>query len=997
MVSAGNVRQRALSGRVNFTWNLAGKVAYAGSRAFLLVLIAKLGTPEMVGQYSLAFAMTAPVFMLADLDLRSVLATDTKGQYEFGHYLGLRLLTTLAAFAAVAALAFLRRDSVTGLVLMLVGLAKGFEAAGDILYGLFQRQERLDRLGVSLMLKGILSVLFTGLLIWRFHSLVMGAAGLAAAFMLVLFFYDLPAARPFARVRPAFSPGVSAHLARLCLPLGLVLLFVSLNKNMPQYFIEAFRGSDTLGYFAAAAYIVTTGSLAVSALGQSHNARLAKLFCGGDIRGFARLLRGMLLLTAVMGLCMLCGAALFGGHILALLYSPEYAAHSGMFTLIVGAGGIAYAGETVQYALTATRKFYVQPLAYGGVLLASLAANALLVPSYGLWGAAWGLVATSCLQLFVNLLLLARILNNEKRAYAAQNKAHPPASAVKGLRVERADFPAPGGTTFVREWKALLTACGSQTAFADPDWMAAYLCEYGRDVEPLVLAVYDGEELVAVFPLALFKRRLYRQCRFLGHPYATHMDIAVKPGQERAAAAAVWGVLERLTGPVIFDFAGLAEDSPAFCELLRLVRSRRRPRLYASVMSPVLRIGERTFDSFYKERFSSHGIKDARRNEKRLADLGEVSFREMRPDELSEAFLLHESRWRKKLDTSGFLSERSRRLFARLMTAGQDRWRAFALGLYLDGRLIAFEYGFVCGGRAALYRSAHQNLLSIYAPGKTVRREYIKRCFNGGLHTVDFGAGYEEYKLKWTDEREMVAGLSFPKGDAFSLALFMPYHLKGALRNLLKRSRRVVLFKRNRLGRIKYALSREALCDVSAHLGGGIAVHGAARFALGAVGLRKRLTLWLSSPSPVRGESGDVRAATLSDIPPLARLFGCPKEEIVRRFYRRQMGVLAERNGIVVCAAFVRDEKDRAAADVVARRDCREGDAAAVISRAVGQAVLRGGGGVSLSLFYDDRIALCAARSLGFTTAGKNEGGAALRQEKNAQEALRALFNKQPT
>lgn len=987
-----NVRRRALSGRVNFTWNLAGKVAYAGSKAFLLVLIAKLGTPEMVGQYSLAFAMTAPMFMLADLDLRSVLATDAKGQYEFGHYMGLRLLCTFAAFLAVATLAFLRGDTETGLVLMLVGLSRGFEAAGDIVYGLFQREERLDRLGISLMLKGTLSVLLTGLLIWRFDSLVMGTAGLAAAFMLVLLCYDLPAARDFTHVRPIFNLRISFYLTRLCLPLGLVLLFVSLNKNMPQYFIEAFQGSDMLGYFAAAAYIVTTGSLAVSALGQSHNARLAKLFCSGDIRGFSRLLRGMLVLTVAMSLCMLCGAALFGKYILTLLYSPEYAAHSDVFTLIVGAGGIAYAGETAQYALTATRRFRVQPFAYGCVLLFSLAANALLVPFYGLWGAAWGLVATSCLQFIVNLFLLTRILNKEK---AAQNTAATK-SAAGGLSVERADFPAPGDTSFVREWKALLTACGSQTAFADPDWMSAYLCEYGRDIEPFVLAVYDGCKLVAVFPFALSRRRFHRECRFLGHPYATHMDIAVKAGYERAAAA-VCDVLEHMEGPVIFDFAGLMEDSPAFCELSRLVRSHRRPHLRTSVMSPVLYTGGKNFDSFYKERFSSHGIKDARRNERRLAALGEVTFREIRPDEISQAFSLHESRWRKKLDTSGFLSERSRRLFTRLMTAGQDRWRALALGLYLDGMLIAFEYGFVCGGRTSLYRSAHRNLLSIYAPGKTVRRQYIKRCFEAGLHTVDFGVGYEEYKLKWTDEQEMVAGISFPKGDILSLAMFMPHYLKGVLRNLLKRSRRVVLFKRNSLGRIRYALSRDGIRDAAAYIRDGVAVHGAARFMLGALKLRKKLMLSLPSPHLINGTRGHARAAALSDVPSLARLFVCPDEEVVRRFYRQQTGILAESNGAITCAAFVCAEKGRVSADLAARRGCSEEDAASVISGIVSEAVSKGTCDVSLSVFRGDRAVILTAQSLGFVTAGSNEGDIYPPEGQSVQKAPEALLNKQPT
>lgn len=90
-------RRLLSSKRASFTCNFAGKLAYAGSRAFLLIMIAKLGTAEMVGQFSFAFAVTTPVFMIADLDLRSVLVTDFTRQFQFGHYMCLRLLTIVPA------------------------------------------------------------------------------------------------------------------------------------------------------------------------------------------------------------------------------------------------------------------------------------------------------------------------------------------------------------------------------------------------------------------------------------------------------------------------------------------------------------------------------------------------------------------------------------------------------------------------------------------------------------------------------------------------------------------------------------------------------------------------------------------------------------------------------------------------------------------------------------------------------------------------------------
>ena len=64
--------------RVNFYWTLAGHVVAAGCKWLELTLLAKAGTRDMVGQFAYALALTAPVVMLTNLQLRAVQATDAQ-------------------------------------------------------------------------------------------------------------------------------------------------------------------------------------------------------------------------------------------------------------------------------------------------------------------------------------------------------------------------------------------------------------------------------------------------------------------------------------------------------------------------------------------------------------------------------------------------------------------------------------------------------------------------------------------------------------------------------------------------------------------------------------------------------------------------------------------------------------------------------------------------------------------------------------------------------
>jgi len=116
---------KPLSLRVNFSWTFAGNVIYAACQWGILVVLAKLGSPKMVGQFALGSAITAPVIMFTNLQLRAVQATDAKDEYSFGDYFSLRLLTTALAFLIIVCIAALSGYSmITAMVILAVGAAR---------------------------------------------------------------------------------------------------------------------------------------------------------------------------------------------------------------------------------------------------------------------------------------------------------------------------------------------------------------------------------------------------------------------------------------------------------------------------------------------------------------------------------------------------------------------------------------------------------------------------------------------------------------------------------------------------------------------------------------------------------------------------------------------------------------------------------------------------------------------------------------------------------
>ena len=179
--------------RSNLTWMVAGTVWSGFCQWALLVVLAKFGTVDMVGTFTLGLAITLPVLMFSCLNLRNLYVTDCSNVYRFREYLALRLLMAAGSVAFTVACVLLERQSRNLVIaIALISLAKAIEYISDMLYALLQRQELMTAMSISMMLRGTLSLCILTLGVYLSGSLVWGAAGLVLASALTLLAFDVP-------------------------------------------------------------------------------------------------------------------------------------------------------------------------------------------------------------------------------------------------------------------------------------------------------------------------------------------------------------------------------------------------------------------------------------------------------------------------------------------------------------------------------------------------------------------------------------------------------------------------------------------------------------------------------------------------------------------------------------------------------------------------------------------------------------------------------------
>jgi len=416
--------------RADFSWMFVGNAIYAGGQFATLMLLAKLVRPELVGQYALGLAIVYPVIMFTNLQLRAVMTSGARPRTDFGHYLGLRLLTTSLAlviiFAITQILAYRRELTV---VVLMVGVAYAVETISDVYFARLQLHDKMAEIAKSFIARALLSVLAMAVATYVSRSLLWGIACIALARVIVLFGYDRSESahglggqsKWFSRnraLKARFDLKVQRELVWLSLPLGIVMLLTTLNSSVPSYFVKHALGERDLGIFTAIGFTISVGNMAVVSLGQSAFTRLSRAYADGDLAAFGSLLGKLLVFGASLGVCGMIISELAGREILIILFRPEYAERADLLPWTMAVGGVLFMAQFLGFGMTAAGYYNSQVILNIFANLSLIAACYWMVARQGLLGVILAMLIAAIVQFAGSAMILAIGLRTQSRVCA---------------------------------------------------------------------------------------------------------------------------------------------------------------------------------------------------------------------------------------------------------------------------------------------------------------------------------------------------------------------------------------------------------------------------------------------------------------------------------------------------------------------------------------------------------------------------------------------------
>jgi len=396
-----------------------GNLVHAVSQFAVIALIKVFGGNAAAGTYVLALAMTAPIFMFCDLNLRVARSTDHKYGEQYVSYLGLRSYALIVAVVVCLLICCLFYPDKIFIIVPILIYRCG-ESLSNLAYGGLQRMQSSHLIGTSLSLKGLAALLLLGILIpVSSGDPIIAAAGMAIVSIFWAIFRDLPLAWKInvPEEKLGFDTALIGmgdikscrRIAFRALPLGFDAGISSLAMNIPKYCIEAYCGTETLGIFGVLSHLALSIQKLIGAIGHTGVGVLAKQRSEGNRDLFWSLFKKLLITSVLVGLGAIVGGMIVIPLLAGWLLGPEYANYPLIFTLLL-ASGLIGAQRIAGRATQACGQYFAYTMFDVIIFLTSALTSVSLVKHYGSVGAGIAISLAFAIGLFATLFHTFKIL-----------------------------------------------------------------------------------------------------------------------------------------------------------------------------------------------------------------------------------------------------------------------------------------------------------------------------------------------------------------------------------------------------------------------------------------------------------------------------------------------------------------------------------------------------------------------------------------------------------
>lgn len=411
-----------LSLKQNMFWNSFGSLVYLGCQWLITVLVVRLTNGyDVAGMLSLAMSVYNMFSSLALYRMYTYQVSDVKHENSVGEYFAFRILTCSIALVCIAVYSIATCEPAALPAIIAYAAYKIASLLIDVLHGLDQQFRRMDLVGKSLTMQGVVSLLIFCIAQVLTSNLVVTLIAMTVAIIAIGLLYDLPQSTHFEPLKIGISRKKAWHLLSYCFPIVVAAVACGAAPSLPKQILSSMEGTTALGIYASVAAPVTIIQMGASYIYNPLLSYFSEAYAKKDMHHLFLLLVKASLGIAALGIVAAVALEFLGEPILTLMYGSGIAPYTYLLIPAIICSMITAYVWFLNDVLVALRKFRGSFI--GNVCAAALSVPAAFafIPLFGMNGVSFAnIVAYAISALIMIISLVSSFRSHTQCASGAQ-------------------------------------------------------------------------------------------------------------------------------------------------------------------------------------------------------------------------------------------------------------------------------------------------------------------------------------------------------------------------------------------------------------------------------------------------------------------------------------------------------------------------------------------------------------------------------------------------
>lgn len=323
--------EKKLSIKQNMIYNSIGSFVYLICQWLITIIVVRISDYENAGVLSLAISVNNIFFTISTFGLKHYQVSDIENKYSDLEYIATRWITCFGGLMCCVMFIVLNSshyDMRQMSCIFIYFLFKAIEAFIDVFQGIQQKNYRMDYVGISYIVRGILTLISFTIVVKVTQKLAFGIAAMAVVSLVVAIAFDYRICAKLMKTAKDMVYKKITALIKENIALMANAVFMTGFVSIARFFLELYVGEEVLGIYAS---IATPTVIIQTACGMIYSPLVTEYAVYYNQKAkdkFVNLIKKvMIAFIAILVICLI-GVYVFGDFGLALLFGEDILKYS---------------------------------------------------------------------------------------------------------------------------------------------------------------------------------------------------------------------------------------------------------------------------------------------------------------------------------------------------------------------------------------------------------------------------------------------------------------------------------------------------------------------------------------------------------------------------------------------------------------------------------------------------------------------------------------------